>query len=285
MACADLLLCCFAQPFEFVLQQLSLVLPEWTCRLQHMLYWLGYSASGLSLTMLNLDKLLFFQWPLHYGMMGTRKAARYSIVVCWLTCFLGSIAMIVPSALQLSPTGDCATLSISTELYIFYTSAFCILPVLSSAVVSVYLAYLVSSLRRNSAQYSAALFDDFTVQQRLKAMAYIFIATAWTFVALTPFRVFNIVRLYCASSWYEDRSTLVTVHWLGYIFIYLLAFNPSINALLTLTTYAQYKNLFLSRLSTCKKNFATILTCWRRVAVDVNDARNHKMSMTQNEWV
>lgn len=285
MASADLLLCCFAQPFEFVLQKLSLALPEWICRLQHMLYWLGYSASGLSLTMLNLDKLLFFRWPLHYGMLATSKTARFSIMVCWMTCLLGSLSMIVPSILELSPAGDCGTLSISKELYIFYTSAFCILPVLSSAAVSVYLAHLVSSMRRNTQQYSSALFDDHTVQQRLKAMAYIFITTAWTFVALTPFRVFNIVRLYCAHAWYEDRSTLVTVHWLAYIFIYLLAFNPSVNALLTLTTYAQYKNLFLSQISIWGKKLSTALGCRPKMRSDLNDNRSHKISMTQNEWV
>lgn len=109
----------------------------------------GLLVFGLIAAMLNWDKLLFFRWPLHYGMMGTRKTAKYSILTCWLTCCMGGLVMILPSVLELSPNGDCATVGISTKLYLIYTSAFCILPVLSSAVVSIYLAHLVSSMRRN----------------------------------------------------------------------------------------------------------------------------------------
>lgn len=290
MASADLLLCCFAQPFEFLLHKLTSTgmvhAPEWICRTQHCVYWLGYSASGLSLTLLNLDKLLFFKWPLHYGMVGTKKTAVASIWAAWIVCLAGSVVMVVPEVLQLSPRGDCGTVTINAHLYISYTILFCILPVLSSAVVSVYLSKLVQEMRRSNSGYSTTLFSDYTVQQRLRAMAFIFITTAWTFVALTPFRLFNIVRLYEAPKWYTDRRTMVSVHWMGYVFLFILSLNPSINACLTLITYAPYKNLFKTHLFKVK---AALCSLMGRPIPEQHrpdsDGQSGRYSLTQSDWV
>lgn len=37
------------------------------CEFVHFLNWIGLGISGLSLTLLNVDKLIFFRWPLSYG--------------------------------------------------------------------------------------------------------------------------------------------------------------------------------------------------------------------------
>lgn len=57
------------------------------CAIIHFCNWLGLAVSGLSLTLLNFDKLIYFRWPLKYDQTMSKKCA---IIFCF---FIWSISL------------------------------------------------------------------------------------------------------------------------------------------------------------------------------------------------
>lgn len=63
----------FAFPLEFIMDTFHVRYPYYVNLMMHFLLWLGTSVSGLSLVLMNLDKLLYFKSPLKLEKKFIRK--------------------------------------------------------------------------------------------------------------------------------------------------------------------------------------------------------------------
>uniref|UniRef100_A0A183C8U3 7TM_GPCR_Srx domain-containing protein n=1 Tax=Globodera pallida TaxID=36090 RepID=A0A183C8U3_GLOPA len=66
MTFGDLLLTVFCHPNEFLIRKHEFLRHVGLCSIIHFCNWIGLAVSGLSLTLLNVDKLIYFRWPLSY---------------------------------------------------------------------------------------------------------------------------------------------------------------------------------------------------------------------------
>uniref|UniRef100_A0A914XC15 G-protein coupled receptors family 1 profile domain-containing protein n=1 Tax=Plectus sambesii TaxID=2011161 RepID=A0A914XC15_9BILA len=140
MTLGDLILTTFCIPNEFLMRKSDFFKQTELCSVRHFGNWLGLAASGLSLTMLNVDKLIFFQWPLSYDRaMSSMRAGLFCIAI-WLLAF--SYVSYVWYAGVVWIEHDCSlqlTKGIVIPFYELFIFFFCILPVTSSLFVSIYL--------------------------------------------------------------------------------------------------------------------------------------------------
>ncbi|EJW83533.1 hypothetical protein WUBG_05555, partial [Wuchereria bancrofti] len=83
MSIGDLLLTVFCHPNEFLIRKHEFLRHARLCAITHFCNWLGLAASGLSLTMLNIDKLIYFQWPLSYDRAMSKKRASVLCAFIW----------------------------------------------------------------------------------------------------------------------------------------------------------------------------------------------------------
>uniref|UniRef100_A0A914E8M9 G-protein coupled receptors family 1 profile domain-containing protein n=2 Tax=Acrobeloides nanus TaxID=290746 RepID=A0A914E8M9_9BILA len=85
MTFGDLLLTAISLPieslsrkhFHFFIKHIHL------CALIHFFFWLGLAVSGLSLTLLNVDKLIYFLWPLDYDRTMSKQRAAFLCTIIW----------------------------------------------------------------------------------------------------------------------------------------------------------------------------------------------------------
>ncbi|KAH7719459.1 Protein AEXR-1, partial [Aphelenchoides avenae] len=108
------------------------------------------------------------------------------------------------------------------EIFVF---CFCILPVTSSVVLSVYLFRLVRRTRK------VTVIDGMKIptpafSEKLKSLAFIFATTAWTAISLLPFRFWYLCSLFLLD--YDNMSctTAQAINWLEWSLYYLIALNP-----------------------------------------------------------
>ncbi|ETN84318.1 hypothetical protein NECAME_17167 [Necator americanus] len=84
MTVGDLILTVFCHPNELLIRKHDFLQQIHLCAVVHYFNWTGLAVSGLSLTMLNIDKLIYFRWPLNYDRsMSKRRAALFCLLI-WL---------------------------------------------------------------------------------------------------------------------------------------------------------------------------------------------------------
>ncbi|VDO25669.1 unnamed protein product [Brugia timori] len=133
MSIGDLLLTVFCHPNEFLIRKHEFLRHARLCAITHFCNWLGLAVSGLSLTMLNIDKLIYFQWPLSYDR---------AIYVTWVWVFN---VVYIGKNCNLQMTSD------QMYFYDMFMVTYCVLPVTSSLIVSGYLYQLTREKRHNGA--------------------------------------------------------------------------------------------------------------------------------------
>ncbi|VDN05113.1 unnamed protein product [Thelazia callipaeda] len=217
MTIGDLLLTVFCHPNEFLIRKHEILRQAGLCAITHFCNWLGLAVSGLSLTMLNFDKLIYFQWPLKYDYAMSKKRASILCVFIW------SISMT------------------SGRMYFYdiFMVTYCVLPITSSLIVSAYLYQLTREKRRSTIAFGQS--------HEMKSLVFIFATTAWTSFSLLPYRIFNICRMHFFDWNALDCETQSNMNWLAHVLLYLLFMNPIVNPLITALIYAPYR-LTLKRL-------------------------------------
>ncbi|KAH7694634.1 Protein AEXR-1, partial [Aphelenchoides avenae] len=128
--------------------------------------------------------------------------------------------------------------------YGIFTVCFCILPVVSSAFLSIYL-YRLTRQRRHSPGMDGEQSDTPTLKNKLRSLAFIFAATAWTAFSLLPYRVFNIFRIYVFDWTSMNCDAKAVVNWTAWILIYLLTLNAIVNPFITSFVYAPYRKTLI----------------------------------------
>ncbi|KAK0405889.1 hypothetical protein QR680_018250 [Steinernema hermaphroditum] len=124
--------------------------------------------------------------------------------------------------------------------YEVFMIMFCVLPVTSSLVVSIYL-FRLTRQKMSATMCAGTQVDMPTFKNKLRSLVFIFTTTAWTSFSLLPYRIFNICRIHLFewnSFSCEERGR---INWLAWMLLYLLTVNPIVNPIITALIYAPYR--------------------------------------------
>lgn len=242
MTIGDLVLTIFRHPNELLIRKHDFLQQKHLCAVVHYFNWIGLAVSGLSLTLLNVDKLIYFRWPLNYDRsMSKRRAAMFCMAIWAVSigfvsyCWLFNIVYIYHQdcSLQMSPS--------KKFYYEIFTMIFCVLPVTSSLIVSIYLFNLTRSKRNATNAGDPSVLKNKKVLNQVKSLAFIFATTTWTSCSLLPYRIVNLARIHFFT-WSElSCEGKQRMNWIAWILVYLLTLNPIVNPLITSLIYAPYR--------------------------------------------
>ncbi|CAI4226237.1 unnamed protein product [Auanema sp. JU1783] len=237
MTVGDLILTVFCHPNELLIRKHDFLQQIHLCAVVHYFNWIGLAVSGLSLTMLNVDKLIYFRWPLNYDRsMSKRRAALFCLLIWSLS--VGFVTYCWAFDIVYIYEFDCSLqMSRGKKFYYeIFLILFCVLPVTSSLIVSIYLFNLTRQKRNSSSDGHTNAFKT-----KVKSMVFIFATTAWTSCSLLPYRIMNLARIHLFA-WSElTCEGKQAVNWVAWILVYLLTINPIVNPVITALIYAPYR--------------------------------------------
>ncbi|CAD5234932.1 unnamed protein product [Bursaphelenchus xylophilus] len=238
MTIGDLLLTVFCHPNEFLIRKHEFLRHVHLCAVIHFCNWLGLAVSGLSLTLLNVDKLIYFQWPYRYDQTMSKRRAAFLCIFIWCLSF-GFVSYVWMGGI-VYVTQDCMLQMAEQKKYYYeiFMIMFCVLPVTSSLFVSIYLFRLTRQKRNAPVTMSNNQID---IKNKLKSLVFIFATTAWTSFSLLPYRIFNICRIHLFEWSAISCETREVMNWLAWMLLYLLTTNPIVNPLITAIIYAPYR--------------------------------------------
>ncbi|CAD5227510.1 unnamed protein product [Bursaphelenchus okinawaensis] len=238
MTLGDLLLTVFCHPNEFLIRKHEFLRHVHLCAVIHFCNWLGLAVSGLSLTLLNVDKLIYFQWPYRYDQTMSKRRAAFLCIFIWCLSF-GFVSYVWMGGI-VYVTQDCMLQMADQKKYYYeiFMIMFCVLPVTSSLFVSIYLFRLTRQKRNAPATMHNNQVD---IKNKLKSLVFIFATTAWTSFSLLPYRIFNICRIHLFEWSSISCETREVMNWLAWMLLYLLTTNPIVNPLITAIIYAPYR--------------------------------------------
>ncbi|KHJ99570.1 hypothetical protein OESDEN_00447 [Oesophagostomum dentatum] len=126
MACEEFervpqLLHVFCHPNELLIRKHDFLQQIHLCAVVHYFNWTGLAVSGLSLTMLNVDKLIYFRWPLNYDRSMSKRRAGLFCLLIWLLS-LGFISYCWLFNIVYIHSFDCS-LQVKSLVFIFATTA------------------------------------------------------------------------------------------------------------------------------------------------------------------
>uniref|UniRef100_A0A914DHT0 G-protein coupled receptors family 1 profile domain-containing protein n=1 Tax=Acrobeloides nanus TaxID=290746 RepID=A0A914DHT0_9BILA len=261
----------------------------------HFSSWLGLAVSGLSLTLLNVDKLIYFLWPLDYDRTMSKQRAAFLCTIIWGVP-LGFVSYVW--AFNIVYVSDDCNLDVADLRKYFYevfVVVFSILPVISSLFVSIYLFRLTH--QKKGVYMASSQIDMPTLRAKVKSLVSIFATTVWTSFSLLPYRIFNIYRKFLLD-WHAMGCEQRDIHgWLAWLLLYLLIVHPIVNPIITAIVYAQYRisiKKLLINLSICTRlcysyrgetTETSFLSKRRRRAHNNSSTANHEISIpSQGHW-
>ncbi|KAH7712637.1 Protein AEXR-1 [Aphelenchoides avenae] len=245
MASADLLITALHHPYLLMVTRYVARPQLIACSIGHSVELVGIAVSGVSLTFLNVDKFIYFRWPLKYLLLSQRRAfylcataAGMSVV---FVALMWSFRVVV-----INDDGFCTltTPNERTVAYQAYVVLFCVIPVVSSVILSAYLYRLTHTRRIRKEAACEGIKTPTSLSAKLQSLLFIFATTAWTSLSLLPYAVnWLVVHDFVRRS--TECSVLVARYEIGRTFLYLLYLNPIVNPLITLFVYAPYRMTLL----------------------------------------
>ncbi|KAF7636322.1 G_PROTEIN_RECEP_F1_2 domain-containing protein [Meloidogyne graminicola] len=248
------------------LDRLFLFITRLPCSILHFIGWMSWSASSLSLVLLNSDKLLYFCFPLHYRIIkSVRRTVKLCIIAWILSCCFVSYVWL-SNILNIGPSKyfvRCSTSLNNGKLHIFtfYTLLVCVLPILSSLIVSCHLLRLMSRKRKHSLRTTLQITSSTSSEEQItlapaftrkvRSLVFIFITTVWTAISLLPYRVFVLAQYNYLDTMLADICgwKALWLSQLGWLLHYLLKLNPIVNPCITAFIYHPYRMDFARRLN------------------------------------
>uniref|UniRef100_A0A1I7ZCH5 G_PROTEIN_RECEP_F1_2 domain-containing protein n=1 Tax=Steinernema glaseri TaxID=37863 RepID=A0A1I7ZCH5_9BILA len=250
MTLGDLLLTVFCHPNEFLTRKHEFLRHVDLCAVIHFFNWLGLAVSGLSLTMLNIDKLIYFQWPLRYDQTMSKTRAAVFCIFIWGVSFgfvgyvwIFRIVYVTSDCILQADDGQTEVLLRSVHDHVLCASRNLValrqhLPVPPDATKDER-----HDVCRHTSGHAHLQEQDkkATSPLQLRSLVFIFTTTAWTSFSLLPYRIFNICRIHLFE-WNsfncEERGR---INWLAWMLLYLLTVNPIVNPVITALIYAPYR--------------------------------------------
>ncbi|KAM3727465.1 G-protein coupled receptor [Dirofilaria immitis] len=249
MTVADLLLTGIALPMEFLIDidTTTIQFPYHVNLMMHFLLWLGTSVSGLNLVLLNVEKLIFFKFPLRYGELVTRNRAYLMAFATWFFSVIfiylafHTRALICRYNCERLTTDNSRYGTLMYLLFTFFVSAF---PALSSFMVALYLLRIVNNHKKQISEeqklYTAngICRKNNALKSGLRTFYFIFISTIFTILTLIPYRLVTLYRTIIDMDTVIRTCSSVFISILTY---YAMDLNPILNPLLTVTILPQYR--------------------------------------------
>ncbi|VDP44976.1 unnamed protein product [Heligmosomoides polygyrus] len=199
MTMGDFIQTAFCYPIEALARILDIrdELPMILNVTVHFLTWVTLSGSSLSLILLNLDKLLYFKYPLRYSSYVTRRRGISIALLVWSCC-----VVFVAGAWHFECfkcEANCSVIYLLRErwgMYLLFSVSVCVVPTLTSLAVALYIVKVVSSHRKKLAE-EQALYQAGPARQvlvsRLRTFYFVFMTTVFTAATLLPFRISSII--------------------------------------------------------------------------------------------
>ncbi|CAI4224093.1 unnamed protein product [Auanema sp. JU1783] len=255
MTIGDLLLTSVCYPLEYIPALWDFHLPRQINVTMHFLAWVALSGSSISLILLNLEKLLYFKYPLSYSSYVTRKRGVRITIGVWVACFVfvsGCWFFDCFNCVE-DHCGTLALLPQRTMMYIMFSISVCITPTLTSLMVALYILKIVSSHRKKLAEEQALYSMNTTsvshaIASRLRTFYFIFMTTVFTAATLLPYRLYQIKLISMKDSANTNEVKHCTTLLEMWTMSYLIAVNAILNPLLTVTVLPQYRCRAVSRL-------------------------------------
>ncbi|KAH7713806.1 Protein AEXR-1 [Aphelenchoides avenae] len=176
--------------------------------------------SGIFLTVINFDRYLFFGWPMQYILLRKRYAVGVSVTALWLS----KATFIVNTCTSAFSHGGIYP-------YIAFIITTCVLPIISSAALSLYL-YVMTNRRRRTLPASSPNRNS---RQKINTLLFLFTTTVWTTVSLLPSRTM-LTWLFLAS----PQCPSDVVFWLASVANLATRLYPTVNPIITGLLCAPY---------------------------------------------
>ncbi|CAJ0923102.1 unnamed protein product, partial [Mesorhabditis belari] len=218
MTFADLVFClvyCVTRP-------MLLQFPVDSCHIYYTTIWTMQMCSCVYLLWLNVDKLLYIQFPLHYYSMVSRKKFLLLTIATWI-CLVGYAAIM---NLTYSIGNSCVEVMFSDYKMYFVMCFFYLVVIVASFAISVVIYCIAQTTTRMEHRARTKLF------QRL---FFLFSSTMWTFITSVPFRALYLVNMFVGG--YSN----VTLRTLTDISFKLLVGGSVLNPVITIATQRIYR--------------------------------------------
>ncbi|KAH7700865.1 Protein AEXR-1, partial [Aphelenchoides avenae] len=228
MAVGDILVTALGHPYILAVRRQVLPGQIIACSTSHFVELLGISLSGLSLTFITADKFIYFRWPLKYLLMSQKCAMVISLGGTAIS--LGFVSCLwIFRVVHVDETYTCAMKTSESKLAVYqvYVILFCVAPMISSILLSIYLFRLVRRRRAQGSDADLAITRDLpSVRIKMQSMLFIFATTAWTAFSLLPHAMYWLLVHYFfafSSLSCREKQTQYQISW---TFLYLLYLNP-----------------------------------------------------------
>uniref|UniRef100_A0A7I5EDU4 G_PROTEIN_RECEP_F1_2 domain-containing protein n=1 Tax=Haemonchus contortus TaxID=6289 RepID=A0A7I5EDU4_HAECO len=217
MTFADLLMClCYMLTRPYLNY-----FPKVLCHPYYVTIWTIQLVSCLNLVWLNVDKLIFIQFPLHYYSIINRRKVFIVSVVTWIV--LGYIAFAVNAFMTIS--GGCDRVIINPYIYMPICVLYVVM-ILTSFIISAIIYFIAHTSTRSETRQRTKLFHR---------LFFLFSSTLWTFFTCLPYRILYLLNFLCAPC----RSEMV--HQMTDAFFRILVVGMVINPLITIWTQRIYR--------------------------------------------
>ncbi|VDM54726.1 unnamed protein product [Angiostrongylus costaricensis] len=177
MTFADLLMClCYMLTRPYLN-----FFPNFICHPYYITIWTIQLVSCLNLVWLNVDKLIFIQFPLHYYSIVNRRKVFIVSAVTWI--ILGYIAFNFVSSFQ----GGCERVLINPYIYMPICILY-VLMILTSFIISAIIYFIARASTKSEARQRTKLFHR---------LFFLFSSTLWTFFTCLPYRILYLLNMIC----------------------------------------------------------------------------------------
>uniref|UniRef100_A0A7E4ZSS7 G_PROTEIN_RECEP_F1_2 domain-containing protein n=1 Tax=Panagrellus redivivus TaxID=6233 RepID=A0A7E4ZSS7_PANRE len=189
-------------------------------------------CSCLNLLWLNLDKLIYIMFPLHYYTMVSRKRVLLLSFLSW--GFILGLALLLYSFMVVKD--NCSQVVVPPQVY----SVICIIYItiiLMSFAISAVIYLIARNSRRTEPQAGSKMF---------KRLFFVFSSTIWTCITCLPYRLLYLMFLSCP--WVHRGLAMTILYKSINIFFPIVVVGIMFNPIITIMTQRMYRECLLQYL-------------------------------------
>ncbi|CAA86863.3 G-protein coupled receptor aex-2 [Caenorhabditis elegans] len=236
MTVADLLMCIVYMKTRPWLSHFNL----WLCHPYYVIIWTCQMCSCLNLVWLNVDKLIYIQFPLHYYQIVNRKRLLWITAATWGGLYAMNIALV--TFLKIT-RGSCLGVSLNPYVYLL-SPIFYVVMILTSFSLSALIYCIAHNLTHMEERQRSKLF---------RRLFFLFSSTLWTFFTCLPYRLLYLFSIFCGetcqiNNYYKTATNL---------FFRLLIVGIMINPVITIWTQRIYRLRLMRMFGRLRENSST----------------------------
>ncbi|CAI4225400.1 unnamed protein product [Auanema sp. JU1783] len=201
------------------------IFPIFLCKPYYIIIWTVQLCSTLNLVWLNLDKLIFIQYPLHYYQLVNRYKVLILSIITWsfLTILAFSVSLFMDASL------GCTRVQLDMNIYLPICILYAVM-ILTSFIISAIIYFVAHTSSKMEERQRSGVY---------KRLFFLFSSTLWTFFTCLPYRVLYLTNMLCGSC----RSSVLNDA--TNFFFRILVIGTIINPLITIWTQRIYRVSFL----------------------------------------